>query len=283
MYLVSGTLSAPHYISHLGDFILAIPAMKRVHTGILLLLYLIAVPVLAVTIAGQNPAPLVVKPDLMVFSRCKDHLSAFISEQVVTEAYRRLEIKTEFVQLPCRRSIMMANAGSYDGEVGRVLNTAADFKNLIAMDSPIMEVEGVAFSKTKDLDVTGWADLEGLRVGIVSGELFAENGGSHLQPLRASTYQQLLTLLIFDRIDVGVGLRKDFTVALADFPEEKDQIQIVGQPLFGTTVSHLVHKKHQELIPRINKIFDTMWENGDTARINEKTVQKLVNKNSGDD
>jgi polar amino acid transport system substrate-binding protein len=214
----------------------------------------------------------------LTIARCENHTTHYFAEKLVAEAYRRIGINTRFVSLPCRRSILMANSGKFDGEVGRIAGTTRQYHNLIALKTPVMQIEGVALTKSATLQIASIKDLRGQRLAIVSGERYAETLTLGMNPLLASDYPQLVTLLLAGRIDIGIGIRRDIRVTLASFDLPDNQLKVTGKPLFMAPLFHLVHKKHMDLIPQLEAVFATMWENGDTKKIHAQTMLHLLDR-----
>jgi len=52
--------------------------------------------------------------------------------------------------------LLLSSAGKYDGELGRVLDTAKDHPNLLHIPVAIGKVEGVAFSLEKAKSLVAW-------------------------------------------------------------------------------------------------------------------------------
>lgn len=211
----------------------------------------------------------------ITIAQCQGRISHHFSKQIIVRAYHHIGIKVAFTEMPCRRSIELANRGIYDGEVGKIPGTSSSFSNLIAVESPIFMIEGVAFTKSVSRKITSWDDLKGLKIGIVSGQLFAEQGTKGMKPVIASHFSQLVSLLVIDRIDIGIGLLQDYQLMKATETSTNQEIHMVGQPLFTAPLFHLIHKKHKSLVPRLTETLKTMWENGETTEIHQQTLEKL--------
>jgi len=204
------------------------------------------------------------------------HITHRFAQYSVAEAYHRLGIKTEFSELPCRRSLIEANAGRFDGEVARIYGVTNAFENLVQLDSPTIMIEGIAFKQGEELAVKTWEDLRGYSIGIIRGELYAKKGTASLNPTVVDTYDQLLSLIVLGQLEIGVVIKRDFEI-LENSPKFMDRgLRMVGEPLFSAPLFHLVHKKNKQLVADLNKIFKSMWENGDTQQIHKKTMQRML-------
>ncbi len=207
---------------------------------------------------------------------CRWHITHRFAQYSVAEAYHRLGIKTEFSELPCRRSLIEANAGGFDGEMARIYGVTKVFENLVQLESPTIMIEGIAFKQGGDLAIETWQDLKGRSIGIIRGELYAEKGTAGLNPTVVDTYDQLFSLIVLGRLEIGVAIKRDFEI-LANSPKFMDQgLRMVGEPLFSAPLFHLVHKRNKQLVEDLNKIFKAMWENGDAQLIHKNTMQRML-------
>ena len=80
----------------------------------------------------------------LLFSGAKDPITD-ISRQVLLEAYQRMGIEIQTQQFPSVRSLVTANSGKTDGELGRIKGIEADYPNLLRVPVVINRVEGVVF------------------------------------------------------------------------------------------------------------------------------------------
>jgi len=247
---------------------------KRLYIGLLFTIFLVILP--NSQQASGVDENLHIPPQAITISLCQDHVTHAFAKQVVLEAYRRVAIKASFFELPCRRSLKMANTGIHDGEVARIAGTTTVFKHLIQLNSPVIAIEGVVFTKSYPHRITKWADLKGLRVGIITGEIYAEKSTEGMLPITVSTYSQLISLLVFDRIDVAIGISRDVKLALALAPVNSRDIHIISDKLFEASLYHLVHEKHRALLPRLNLVFDEMWQSGQANAIYQNRMQHLL-------
>ena len=76
--------------------------------------------------------------------------------EVLKQAFKKSGHELEIVYLPSKRALLLSSAGKYDGELGRVLDTAKDHPNLLHIPVAIGKVEGVAFSLEKAKSLVAW-------------------------------------------------------------------------------------------------------------------------------
>lgn len=193
-------------------------------------------------------------------SYCGSGAAHIFAKETVRKAYARINKQVDFVALPCRRSLIDANSGKFDGELGRIQGIENDFPNLLKISPPLITIEGVVLTKNIQRDVRKWSDLKDLNVAIIRGQIFAEKGTRGMSRIVVGSYKQLTDVLNNGRADVGIGTRKDIEAMFKNLKPAKENLHIIGEPVFQATLHHLVHKKNIELLSKLNPEFKRIWE-----------------------
>ena len=209
-------------------------------------------------------------------SYCEFHTTHKFAVETVREAYRRIGMKPKFVAFPCKRSLSEANSGRFSAEVARILDISEQYPNLIAAESPTITIEAVVVTKNIKRDISHWSDLNGLRIGIIRGEQYAERGTEAMNVYFANDHNGLLKSLLHDEIDVAIVIRRDFELIMRSTDFFGENIHIIGKPIFSAPLYHLVHKNNRELLLRLNPVFKEMWDSGETEAIHMKTINLLT-------
>ena len=168
-------------------------------------------------------------------------------------------MKPIFLQL--EESLQRSNAGLTDGELSRIKNITAIYKNLVIVPVPLITVTAVAFSKDKTINITSWKDLQNYRVTIVKGAKFIEKGTANIEKTFSLSFQDAFSSLQNGQTDIVVipklsGLK-------INIENGYKNIHIVSKALKSLDLYHFVHKKNTHLIPLITPILQTMKENGE--------------------
>ncbi|TCS64354.1 amino acid ABC transporter substrate-binding protein (PAAT family) [Varunaivibrio sulfuroxidans] len=197
-----------------------------------------------------------------------------IGARILEKIYAKAGIHFQWEALPTRRSLVEANAGTYDGEIARIPGASSQYSNLIAVPSPIMAINGRVYTVNVNRDIQSWQDLKGLHVGIVRGELYAERGTQDIERTSVRDYRQLFQLLLSGKADavIGIDTEADFNVAKY-FPGKG--IHTIGRSVFKAPLHHLVHKKNAYLVPQLNKIIRAMIEDGSLEAIYRRAAADL--------
>jgi len=227
--------------------------------------------VIAISMFVFSPPSLSV--DLLQFSKIEGSILSEISEQVLAEAYQKLDIKIEFVSFPAKRGLMISNEGSVDGEVHRITKVDYKYPNLIRVSTVINLAEVVVFTIKNQFKIEGWHSLKPYKVGILRGIVVVEQGTRDMDVEAFNSYEQVLMMLNFKRIDVGVLTRIGGLYYLRGL-EFKD-IKMLEPPILQHGLYHYLHVKHEALVPRINGVLKKMQANGRIKEIRTQYIKSL--------
>lgn len=186
-----------------------------------------------------------------------------ILESRIQEAFARLHLKAELRYTPSsQRALMLANQEG-DGDAGRVTDikeiAPAHTANLILVPTPIMVMELAVYSKNFSFPVTGWHSLQKYHNGARLGaKILEENipGRTTFLP----TTVQLVRMLEAGRIDTMVEWKR-----MADHAIRSLGLADIRQltPLLKVQPFHLcLHKRHADLVPRLDEVISRMDEEG---------------------
>lgn len=203
-----------------------------------------------------------------LFFGTMDSPLAQIGKKILHEAYQRMGIQIDARILPAERALYMLNGGKFDGEVLRIKGLEEHYPNLRIVPVPVIALEGVVFTKDVTFEITGWESLKPYKIGILRGSKFAEKGTQGMKVEPVTTYKQVLLKLYLGRNDVAV---MDRTNGLTEIRKLNMQgIRILEPPLVTTDLYHYLHKKHENLIPKITQIIQEMVKEGVPKKIWEE-------------
>ena len=218
-------------------------------------------------------SPLSLSVELLQLSKIEGSVLTKISEQVLVEAYHKLDIEIEFVSFPAKRGLMISNEGSVDGEVHRIKKVDYKYPNLIRVPTAINLAEVVVFTVDKPFKIEGWHSLKPYKIGIMRGIVVAEQGTKEMDVEAFNSYDQVLMMLNFKRIDVGVLTRVGGLYYLRSL-KFKD-IKMLEPPILQHGLYHYLHVKHEALVPKINGVLTKMQGSGRIKEIRELYIQRL--------
>jgi polar amino acid transport system substrate-binding protein len=229
-----------------------------------LVLTLVAVFFWALFLAGvaaADSSPTTAAP--YIFHAAFESPMKEILEGRIKEAFARLGLRAELRFTPSsQRALMLANQEG-DGDAGRVTEikelAPADTGNLLLVEEPIMIMELAVYTRQLSFPVDGWQSLAGYHNGARIGAKIIEK---HIpgQTTFLPTTVQLVQMLDAGRIDTMVEWKRMADHAIRT--EGKTGIRQLT-PLLKTQPFHLcLHKKHQDLVPRLNEVLRRMKEEG---------------------
>lgn len=194
-------------------------------------------------------------------------------ERVVVKAYERLGIKATVVRIPIARSLVDADAGQYDAELGRTALSEKEVQNLLRLEEPIGEIRYTPFvMRGAAVAFKDWESLRqsGLHIGARHGTRVPEvKLGPALQE-RPNSTQALFKMLVAKHVDVAVGTSSTMRATLAKMQDDgvpgvNDVVELAAldvQPMY-----HYLHKRHAALVKPLNAAFKKMQQDGSLQKI----------------
>jgi hypothetical protein len=211
---------------------------------------------------------------VMTFSTVKGSALGLVSADILKEAYRRIGIQINVLEVPAKRGLHNANFGRYDGEVMRIAGIAKAYPNLIMVPDFVNIMEGVAFSKNKEIQIQGWESLKPYRIGVVRGMKFAENGTKGMERDLVSNPVQLFKMLDRGRLDIAILSRMSSLGALK--VSGVMGVYVLSPPLTKIKLYHYLHKRHKNLVPQISKTLQELEKEGVIQKIREQHIAQLT-------
>lgn len=197
----------------------------------------------------------------LVLASREGALTNRFAELVLSKAYAQLDINIEFVPYPGARSIIEANVGRADGEVARLDFVLKQYTNLRKVPVPLFHSELSAFSNDRyKIDISDWQSLEGYSLTTVRGFKFVEKKLMDKSPRIVRTTAEAIQLIENDLVEVAVLNRFLGRLAIAEI--DTKHVKVLNPPLERLPVFHLLHNKHELLIPKLTAVLENMERNG---------------------
>jgi len=192
-------------------------------------------------------------------------------DQVLIEAFRRVEQLIQITHLPTERSITNANLGISDGEFPRISGLDRLYTNLLRVPEKIVDFEFVAFTWRPDIQLKDWNSCKPYNVAIVRGWKILETNLADVRSLVKVKNQKILfSLLGKHRTDVVVYSRFEGHEIIKKLGLQS--IWVLEPPLATRETFLYLNKKHIQLIPSIAKELRNMKRDGTDDRIHKKTL-----------
>jgi polar amino acid transport system substrate-binding protein len=208
----------------------------------------------------------------------QDSFFTSVCESILTDALTREGFDVSYERFPGARALQQANRGKVDAETCRIKGAEKKWKNLVMVPSIVMPFYGAIFTHvTVRQAITGWQDLEGLKVGIIRGHIYSQKGTAELDSnnvIEASTNEQLLRLLELKRIEAAVMLRHNALDIIYDNPEKYSHVKLSNTNTGKYKTYLYLHKSKIDLMDKISKALEKAVSSGNTVRIYEAHTQK---------
>ena len=201
-------------------------------------------------------------------------------DQIVIEAFRRINLKIDIQQKPVERSITDANDGRGDGEFIRVQGLSKIYPNLILVPEKIFDFEFVVFTKKQQLIINNWDSLKPFYVGIVIGWKILEKNIQYVRHRSdVSGPEALFNMLDLGRIDIAV-YSKFLGLEVVKNMNLKN-IVVNSNPLAVKPMYLYLHTKHRDIVADVAKSLRSMKDDGTfltikNAYLLRQTTQQLI-------
>jgi polar amino acid transport system substrate-binding protein len=192
-----------------------------------------------------------------------------LSEKVLEQAYKRLNIKMNIVYFPAARTLWLANNGTVDGEVARLAGVEKTYSNLLRVNVPVAIISMSVYTKARtNFTVQGWQSLTPYRIAYLRGIKVIENKLQGLSAEGVTSHEQALMMLEHDRVDVVIADANQAFMILPTYPD----IKMLTPPVYSFPVYHYLNKKHADLVPKLEAVLQQMTDDKTIERITSESV-----------
>ena len=195
---------------------------------------------------------------------------------VLTEAYKRLNVRMEVKELPSVRALAESSGGATDGELQRKEGLTAQYPNLIQLTVPINWIDLSVFTKTADFTPHGWESLRPYKIGFHRGILVIEEATRGMNVDTADSNASLLLKLAAGRTDIVVMNESDGIELTSEMAGAG--IHRLSPPVAHLNLYHYLNKKNATLARKLEAVLRTMEQSGDIVRIHQQAVANFVGR-----
>ena len=178
------------------------------------------------------------------------------------DVYRRAGLKAEFKPVPHNRSLVSANAGTVDGDVGRVPSIEETYPDLRRVNVKLMDLKGAVYTTHEDIRFYSEDLLEQYRVGCVLGVRWTKKKMEGITITTTKDYQTLFKMLLSDRIDIVLATEASADAVLSELGDKALKIYKLEPFVFSAPIYHYVNKKNESVISRLEKALAELVQEG---------------------
>lgn len=205
----------------------------------------------------------------------------YIFSEILYDVYQEIGIELRSHNVPVKRGLMLANKGDTDGETARVLMVKKKAPNLIAIPIKIFQGNISIFSR-KGNKFTGWESLKDKKVshrrGIDAIEMRLKKNNITAYPVNSDT--TMLRLYNYGRVEYLIDGEFSLLRSISLFEKKIGRnidIETIGEPVIVIKMYHFLHKKHKNLVPKVEAVLKRMEQSGELEK-RAKRIYSLVKK-----
>jgi len=215
--------------------------------------------------------PLYAKQTL-IFASFDSSIMMDANVRIFKEIYRRLGINIIIKNYPAQRALSLANSGELDGDLVRRADGVSLQSNLIKVPTTFIKGKAVAFSKNKNIILKGWESLKPYKIAILRGHKGSEKHTRAYNPEIINTAEELFYFLHKGRADIIIypyyaGIIHLKKLGITD-------IYPLSPPLDEVPIYHFLHKKHADLVPKVDKIIQQIIKEGLPEKIKRQVFEQ---------
>ena len=223
-----------------------------------------------------------VSADEHIFRMAASHLPGIAQpdghghvDLMAAEAFRRIDVNFETIFLPGKRAKAMLNQGNIDGYLTGTPSLKASAPNAIMVPEPHTTIDFVALSRNAVTRLAGWDDLTRYDAAYIRGHKYfdrhVKNSGDRL--ILLNDYATIRKYFLHRSADQGgvTFVLMSRSIAHTTFGVEIGRnVFIVEPPLGSISVHFFVHKRHRDLVPRLDKALREMRLDGTNERLRKQ-------------
>lgn len=203
-----------------------------------------------------------------------------ISEAVLTRLYADIGQPMQFIDLPARRAGLALASGEMDANTHRARDYLEANPQVVAVATPLGQVQLRAYTRDPTLRLAGWSDLPRWRVAHLRGVVRVEQlmpAGVHR--VEAGSLRELWRLLATDAADVAI--LSELAGSPAQKPAGVPGLQRLDLVLDEHTIHHVLAARHAALAQKLNAALLRLQASGELEALRQSTLQALLKRQGG--
>ncbi|KKJ78257.1 hypothetical protein WH95_02765 [Kiloniella litopenaei] len=218
----------------------------------------------------------------LLISRFKNADGDKVVSYVLEQIYKQVGYEIAFVDYPGKKSVEKANAGETDGENMRRAGLERIYPNLIQLSQPHVDINFRIYIKGNNVFLPETDSWKKTKIGIVKGVIVSEEMTKDLNTVAYDSVGELFEELNLGQIDVAIAT--DLIGGLEVFLHHQgEQIKTHGAILKTISLYHYLHKRHEALVPLLNKEIARLRKHGGLEKLYVEGFQVLRSKTKTSD
>ena len=188
---------------------------------------------------------------------------------ILAKAYAQLGYQLKFLSLSPEQGILESSSGRTDGETFRTIEGAKNYPDLIRVNVPVGITRLQAYTVRRDIKILAAdpvASLAPYTFGILKGHKAIEVLTTGMKNRQIFANQdEAITALGEKKVDLVILSPAVAKAALAKSKYSK-AITVLEPPIYVDNLYHFIHKKHQDLVPKLEVVLKEFQSKGVMAR-----------------
>lgn len=174
---------------------------------------------------------------------------------IYEEIYENISECVKFTGMPYKRAGIALENGDIDGNISRAANFIEDTQNVIKIPTPFTTSTIILFARPDVLDAYNTNRYTKMTIGYLASDNYAGMAAARISAdtISIRSYEQLVSMLEKKRID-GFVMDK-FSHTYMTQINLLNTRKLVRQPIDHIPLHHVLHIKHQDLIPKLDAEF----------------------------
>jgi hypothetical protein len=209
------------------------------------------------------------------FAQITNSPDQVVGAAVLKVVYAKAGIPIQIIPLSGKRALLESSQGRLDGEVHRILEIGSLYPDLIKVPTATNYIEQTIFSKDKSFILNGCDSLNGRLVGRALGVRYAEMCTQGMENVAVfPDSSSLMKSLDRDIVDFAITSQLNGLVQLKKLGI--NSVIALKPALAKRLLFHYLHKKHKDLIPKLEKILAKMKQDGELDLIRQQQIQQIL-------
>ena len=196
-----------------------------------------------------------------------------IGKEVMTSAYGRIGKQIEFLDLPGKRAVVMANKGGSDAELIRSIRASKVYPNLIRIPVLVVSDEMAAYSINNNKKISSPKDLAPFVTGFRRGSTIPTKMTKGMNFIEFDSLKQGIDMLKRKRIDIMLYFKTSLD-SVVNGNNFDSQIHQISDKLRVIKLYHYVHKRNKHLVPSLEKALKEMTKSGEKQSIIDRIIAR---------
>ncbi|BDT68594.1 hypothetical protein os1_27790 [Comamonadaceae bacterium OS-1] len=188
-----------------------------------------------------------------------------IAESVVREAFKRSGLQGEYRRLPLLRSVALANEGSLDGELMRIVDVGKNFPDLVRVPTPVVMADVALYSMDEAVANLPRAEQRKRKVGLTRGTLMLVKHSQGMDVIDTQSISTAFEMLANQRFDMTILIFLDAEPEIG----RKGIKNVYRRPHYWASepLYFYLNNKHAALVPKIDAALLDMQKEGVIKKI----------------